>query len=655
MVHLAKILIVGYPGVGKTHLLHLLFGEQMPEVRRSTPVMARPVQSIQAVFKDGSKFQKVTDAELYQLLGHAVNDNLKAKLHSPSTDQCSIQNASETVDEIYSPPSKRRKIQMLDDSLVSEVAENLVVPISNTLDAEPLQEMSWVYFIDSGGQPQFHQLLPAFLHNTDLNIFVLRLCDKLSDCPTIEYYNQEGKCVSSTVSSLSTKKILQCCAQTTQTIDKKGESRLFVVGTHRDLPNHCNENLQQKNERLIQLFGSSMKKYIVKCNDKKGEVLYPLNTKYPVEADHEIIAKLRKDILFIAKKSKPTNIPIRWLIFHQEVQALSNKNKVDIVSFEQCNIIAERLHMHTGDTRDALLFFSDLNVILYYPDILPEMVFANSQTLLNIVTHIISYVVYGQECTPRDDPVVTRAHSEGIISVQIFEWMRVDLKQHYIPPMLNSEELMKLLQHVHVVCKHNEDYFMPSLLEGVDSDGIEKILSQNHDSVAPCAIHYTDRWVECGKFAFLVTSLLSFSEGRWNLASDTSGQLLCVHSNIIKLRYNSTTVTLVDCMSHIEIHVCDGDMQECKDNCNEIISFVLDAFEVKLQIAFVCPCKHYERHVATIISSKQIRKEVKVLCSKDQSKSFSISNVGTEPLVWIKDLPGKSPKLENTLFLVHCN
>ena len=131
----------------------------------------------------------------------------------------------------------------------TELEQELITYMANTKDAAPLGDIDWVYFIDSGGQPQFLQLLPAFIHHTHLNIFVLRLCDKLSDHPTVEYYDERGTCLSSTASLMTNKEILQCCAQATQTADQDGDSRLLIVGTHRDQEDQCKEETrEEKNE-----------------------------------------------------------------------------------------------------------------------------------------------------------------------------------------------------------------------------------------------------------------------------------------------------------------------------------------------------------------------------------------------------------------------
>ena len=91
-------------------------------------------------------------------------------------------------------------------------------------------------------------------------------------------------------------------------------------------------------------------------------------------------------------------------MFHQEMQSLSTKTKSELLSFEECCQVASRLHM-VDDTAAALKFFSDLNVILYYQDILPNVVFTNPQSLLNIVTEIIKQIKYDTNNVKAKDPL----------------------------------------------------------------------------------------------------------------------------------------------------------------------------------------------------------------------------------------------------------
>ena len=130
------------------------------------------------------------------------------------------------------------------------------------------------------------------------------------------------------------------------------------------------------------------------------------------------------------------------------------------------------------DTAAALRFFSDLNVIFYYPSILPNVVFANPQPLLNIITEIIKHISYDTDNAQANDPLFIMASEKGIISVKLIDWMKQHFPQAYKPSMFEANDLMALLLHLGIVSKYNNDYFMPSLLKGLDTRGIEASLSQ---------------------------------------------------------------------------------------------------------------------------------------------------------------------------------
>ena len=51
---------------------------------------------------------------------------------------------------------------------------------------------TWIHIIDSGGQPEFHDLLPLFAKNTSVVIFVLKACEALDHKPMVEYHEEDG-------------------------------------------------------------------------------------------------------------------------------------------------------------------------------------------------------------------------------------------------------------------------------------------------------------------------------------------------------------------------------------------------------------------------------------------------------------------------------
>ncbi|KAL5491465.1 hypothetical protein EMCRGX_G016755 [Ephydatia muelleri] len=440
--NIIKILIIGAAGVGKTHLLHLLLNKQPPDVRYSTPVMERPLQVIRTTLKHSS-LESLTDKELYELLARTVNKTAADSKRKPvdnsvtspgSNNVGTTPTLSESVDvhsnsqNVSHKSKKDLSSYTIDPPVLSEVEEKMIPYIAESKDASPILDVDWMYFIDSGGQSQFHQLLPAFMHHSNLNIFVLRLCDKLSDHPAIDYYDERGTCISSTPSSLTNKEILQCCAQATQTVDQDGVTKLLIVGTHRDLEDQCDgETRDNKNVKLLELLIPSMEGHLMYFAADGSELIFPLNCKDPNDNDRKLTNELCQAIVSMKDSLIPQKIPLRWLVFHQEIQALSKKTNVVVLSLQECSQVAIRLHM-VDDTKAALQFFSDLNVILYYPSILPNLVFTNPQCILDIISEIVKFVAFDR--TRHFNEMLVRANKQGIISEKLFEYLCIETPKH---------------------------------------------------------------------------------------------------------------------------------------------------------------------------------------------------------------------------------
>ena len=112
---------------------------------------------------------------------------------------------------------------IIDDKVYSQeaVEESLssVAPLESVVNGEALLgyrggelfSITWIYLVDSGGQPQFHELLTAFVKNA---IFVFNLSRLLDAKPEIKYYKNGEPCDKSYKFPLSHKEIFQHCFQT---------------------------------------------------------------------------------------------------------------------------------------------------------------------------------------------------------------------------------------------------------------------------------------------------------------------------------------------------------------------------------------------------------------------------------------------------------
>ena len=128
-----------------------------------------------------------------------------------------------------------------------QISDNLSQPtalhsINNKLKSvTPSSEMfdsQWYHLIDSGGQPQFYDILPLVYRSPAINIVVIRLTEELDDRPKVTHHCQGRDDYELPDKLLLTNRqfIVRMC-QTAANCAKSGGpvSYMMVVGTHKDI------------------------------------------------------------------------------------------------------------------------------------------------------------------------------------------------------------------------------------------------------------------------------------------------------------------------------------------------------------------------------------------------------------------------------------
>jgi len=115
----------------------------------------------------------------------------------------------------------------------------------------------WIHYIDSGGQPQFLEVLAAFVLNISLLLLLIKLSEELSDPPSVEYFSSDGKSHELGVFPLSNEQLLVQAAQLSlfhrsQVSIPHAETQLLqmktvVVGTFKDQEHKSKESRDEKN------------------------------------------------------------------------------------------------------------------------------------------------------------------------------------------------------------------------------------------------------------------------------------------------------------------------------------------------------------------------------------------------------------------------
>ena len=589
-------LLVGVAGAGKTHTKHLLFGWAPPEFRDSTPLAARPLQAIRIrAGTQGGQLQEIDLDQLDEIIaatvakgGVPLEEKFIQKLQQLFCCKCSNQTTSAGMTAGISPqygsteslPSKTTTYNKkcycccpLADSLGSDLEQTAKAALDETTHliaktSEQLQLLNceWIYLIDSGGQIEFLEALPAFLQHTSVCLFVTKLSEELCECPKIEYY-EDGKPVGEpTLCPFTNEQMIMRCVQTIQTqcIDQVGStnkgSKLVMVGTHQDLQGQCSESTEEKNHllqsKLCPEFDKSLAFY------RKG-IIFPINAKNPGPRDHEVASAITKVIFDLVSGLEPRKTPISWFKFEQLIQKIARDDEKRILHWRECLKVARLLHLSKKQLDAALDHLASFGVIHYYRHLLPNIVFVDPQILLNKISELVKHhykLRHGSHSHTTLEVNWRKFTNEGCITLELLE----QFPKHYTD-FFTAADFLKLMKDrlivTHLIGK--DEYFMPCLLRTMEPPELDqyRAASSSESGVSPLALHFSCQLVPHGVFCSLVAFLRSsLNSSPWSLFPhpDNTTEPQCLTRNCIKFELPKGapgSLTLIDTFSHFEVHV----------------------------------------------------------------------------------------------------
>ena len=673
--HIWKVLVTGAAGSGKTSLKHRLFGEDPPSLRCSTALAEAAIRAIsrEIVGTNVTGWFRVTYEELMEMLGGALKAGIPME-KSPSgvtgvvahkqstkayttheTKQPKIATAPVAVGSSPKPSTEATAAPLPTSDVsarVSSSKQELVQLVEKSQGSKRFLELQWIHFIDSGGQPQFHEVLPAFIRNTTSTIFVMKLCERLDEHPTIEYYDRNGElCGKSYPHALSNIQMLQCCVQTIHSRPSTREgkhSKTLVVGAHRDLESTCSETRAEKNRKLVDMLMPILQDELVLYSPrlKDPEVIFPINAKAPAEQDHQVCALIRKQVQDKKYAPSPYKIPIGWFLLEQDIIKAS---KGGVISKKDCISIASILNIDAKALTAALKYFDDLNIFLYYPSVLSEVVFSDPQILLNKVAELVHFSYSLQSDTP---PLAFEGkwlhfQDMGIVTVDMFQDERFSI--HYIPDLFTPTDLIKLFQHLLIIAPlSSTEYFMPSLLQMIPPEEVNKQLPPPSSSAAPLLVHFPAGCAQNGVFCALVVHLISVSG--WKFAKVSAH---CVFRNCIhfQLPGKPVSITLVDSFTFFELHVRAPNTKYA-ELCPMIRIAIFSGVKAATmtlrynnstpQLGFFCKCSLSHPHTATPTDDDE---DSYLLCTK----SSYCEPLTEHHAVWLDVKPAEKGTLSTSL------
>ena len=539
-----KALIFGAAGTGKSHTIALLMDEQPPMVRCSTPCATKPIRVVSTtkIEEEGGKWVRLSRDQLSQTIADtstvltqnastARNATSSAPLSAPSSSTLtpvgtSIQKSASKPEAISKPGPNASSIHEKVSSVSTSSAEDELL---RRIEMSPYARQAKKAFrrnritlIDTGGQPQFHEVLPMFMRDTSASMFTVKLDDSLDDHPLIEFYDDCGKLVGSYRSPFTNQQILMRCMRVIQSQASQSEEGLcptpIFVGTHKDLEHQCPEPREEKNRKIHKMLPPAVQDNAIYCGEGLKEVIFAVNAKTPGPQEKEVAAELRR---VIVEKShvKPKKIPLRWHALELALQRLMLELRRGVLSKADGLAVARRFHFTDESFEEALKYLDSLNILFYYKDVLPNVIFCDPQVLLDKVTELVehSYRLQTAACQRKAaEGKLRKFRDQGIVTLELLS--KKEFERHYVQGLFSPVELLKLFKKLLIVSPiTEEEYLMPCLLRVTQ----EPTPFASSSSV-PSLLFYFPHSPLLGVFCALIAYLLSHA--KWKLLFDASSR-----------------------------------------------------------------------------------------------------------------------------------
>ena len=477
---------------------------------------------------------------------------------------------------------------------------------------EPLFKLQLILFQDSGGQPQFHEVVAAFSHKVSLVLVFIKLNERLDALCANAFTDEEGKWFTEQCPSLLTNE--QMVVQFVHTMmckplaGSEGMHTWFmVVGTHRDLMHEYEETLAEKNERLASLLLPALEENLIMNGDN---IIFAVNAKNPDKNDEKCFDLIREKVADLSR-ALDVDTPIAFLVLLNDINRYAEEQRKKVLSVEECQAIAGRLKMERQSLEAALIFFNNMSVWMYMPSVLPGLVFVDPQMALDSVNQIVqySYRVGGgaikglaaSEC---------RLWKEGVVSSKMLKGEK--FRGCFVRGVFEADHALKLFEKLYIVARLNKgDFIMPAVLQTVAEKDMEQYVPAPSEYVAPLFLHLHMSRIAKGVFCSTHTCMRS-KYGWTTCYKKERGKKVptCLFRNAVRLQHPSKAVelTLIHALKHFEAHVnaADADLPsicpEIREMLVDSVDSAADAFRFKnsrASVAFQCPCGLGEVHTAT--------------------------------------------------------
>ena len=507
-------LIHGPGGVGKSSLISMFLGKQRDLARVSTAVAEEslhlcPVRDVStSTFTD--QWELVDIDRQASMVAHTSRHLLTSEGVQRIEEYESAENEGQVEAFLASPaqepPPKKGELA----KIASKLFAGLIKLVKRSHQAEPslattlgvdtdnieglfarfnerlqdiirdprdLAELLLYYSIrllDSGGQPQFHEVVSIILQAVTGIISVFKLSEPLAVHGEVVFYRDGVQANDPYESYLTNEQVIRHDLLAIQSeVSQKGTEEmpnLAFVGTFLDQQDACPEETpDQKDEQLhsmiTEILPERMQQCVISNSGSLQQLMFKLNTRTPSDEDYQTAGRL-KAALMSRSQVKPRNLPLKWCGFEVALRKMMEQLNRQILSLQECEFIGSKLGFDPPSLKACLNYLRKLHILSFY-DALPKVVFGSCQVILDKITELVVYSLELKKGDRVSTGVDRKFHQQGILSLDILQSKACS--KHYSSKYFVPEDLPKVLKSLFIVTEVGRgEYLMPCVLKVSD-------------------------------------------------------------------------------------------------------------------------------------------------------------------------------------------
>lgn len=559
----SRIMLVGSGGVGKTSLRRSLMRQPWESGANSTVVAelhsVRPVQREWVEGMEGQWKELTHDDEIDEI-AHLMNNCRPSgslmKYNSLTTEQ---NLPTHTITEL--------------NSIVSKATSKAIrIQYHQVPHAQ-----QYLHIWDSGGQPVFLDILPAFLTSRTMFLLLFDASKSLTErLPSLEYH--DGKEIKGEILKMSALDLLcQWMASIYSHLaryNKRSKTlykcpRISVIGTHRDIMEKAEHEIR---EQLLQQFGKR------KYQELLESIVFVDNStarKPECSGEDPNFEIIRSQVEKFTSKLK-VKTPLSWVLFRKVVQALC----VNIIGLEEVRAIGAHCNIPPNHIPSVLTFYHELGVVLYYPHIqgMEKKIIVNPKWLVDTIGKVFSFDTSTAKYIKISNWVDT-FKTKGVLLQSLYE--EIWSNSEGVKPETLMNILVRFRIAVHTSALHSDSildvqqYFLPAVLPLSPEN---PPLSYDYlIQATPLHITFATNFVQPGFFSRLITTMASSSD---YLVEFQNG----VYCDRITFRYGQHQIdhVIMSDTPHaiiVDVHRVHGNEDGFSTVCQDLLKYIEECCE----------------------------------------------------------------------------